>query len=97
MEVFSCPVLSYFLEGFAFWKFWDLFQLSFWQEKHLVEDEYGVMVERRWYERPSYLERNVPQYHFVHKKSHVDWPGIETSPSAMKGKRVTARVNGTTN
>jgi hypothetical protein len=29
---------------------------------------------------PKYSERNLSQYHFFHKKSHMDWPGIEPGP-----------------
>ena len=27
--------------------------------------------------KPNYSERNLAQYHYVHHKSHMDWPGTE--------------------
>jgi hypothetical protein len=41
-------------------------------------------MEHRWYGidrgKPKYSQKNLSQYHFVHHKSNVDWPGIELGP-----------------
>jgi hypothetical protein len=31
-------------------------------------------------EKLKHLERNLSRYHFVHQKSHTDYPGIEARP-----------------
>jgi hypothetical protein len=30
--------------------------------------------------KPNYVVKNLPQWHFVDRKSHMDWPGIEPGP-----------------
>jgi hypothetical protein len=42
------------------------------------ENEYGAMVE--WHidvGKPKNSEKTLSQHHFVHNKSHMDWPGCE--------------------
>jgi hypothetical protein len=41
-------------------------------------------MENRWNEidrgKPKQSGKNLCQWHFVHHKSHMDWPGIEPGP-----------------
>jgi hypothetical protein len=43
-----------------------------------------LVMEHRWNEidrgKPKYSGKNLSQCHFVHRKSHMDWPGIEPGP-----------------
>jgi hypothetical protein len=43
-----------------------------------------ILMEHLWNEidrgKPKYSERTLSQCHFVHHKSHKDWPGIKPGP-----------------
>jgi hypothetical protein len=43
-----------------------------------------ISKEHRWKDterrRPKYLEKYQYQCHFVHHKSHMNWPEIEPKP-----------------
>jgi hypothetical protein len=45
---------------------------------------FSIWMEHRWNkidkEKPKYLEKTLSQFHFVHRKSHMDRPGIESGP-----------------
>jgi hypothetical protein len=47
-------------------------------------DEWQMSNEYWWddpdREKPKYLEKPLSQYHFVHHKSHVNCPEIESGP-----------------
>jgi hypothetical protein len=30
--------------------------------------------------KPKNLEKNLSQFHFANRKSHMDWPGIKSFP-----------------
>jgi hypothetical protein len=40
--------------------------------------------------KPKYSGKNLSQCHFVHYKSHMDRPGIDTRASAVRGRQLTA-------
>jgi hypothetical protein len=53
----------------------------------MKDDQFFLLLqvmEHRWNEidkgKPKYSGKNLSQCHFVHNKSHMDWPGIEPGP-----------------
>jgi hypothetical protein len=52
------------------------------------------VMEHRWNEtgrgKPKHSGKKLSQCHFVHHKSHMDWPRDRTRASAVGGRRLTA-------
>jgi hypothetical protein len=42
---------------------------------------------------PEVLGENLPQRHFVHHKSHMTRPGLETRAAAVGSQRLTITLN----
>jgi hypothetical protein len=65
------------------WRWWLLFSFVLF-----------LVMEHRWNEtdrgKPKYSGKNLSQCHFVHNKSHMDWPQVRTRASAVGGRRLTA-------
>jgi hypothetical protein len=49
--------------------------------------------ERRWNDiltgKSKNSEKNLSQFHFIHHKSHMDWPRHEPKASTVRGRRLT--------
>jgi hypothetical protein len=48
-------------------------------------NERGAAVEWRWQEKSEGLGETLSRRHFVHRKSHTDWPGREPRPPLWEG------------
>jgi hypothetical protein len=46
----------------------------------MIDDECGVVGGIELAGETEGLGENLPQCHFVHKKSHMTWPAIEPGP-----------------
>jgi hypothetical protein len=62
-------------------------KLKYWEKKHYTVsavDKWNTSAEHWWDDtdrgKPAYLEKTLAQYHFVHHKSHVNCPAIESGP-----------------
>jgi hypothetical protein len=42
---------------------------------------YGELLDETDSGKPKYSEKNLSHCHFLHDKSHMDWPGVEPGPS----------------
>ena len=51
---------------------------------------YGALVEWYWQGKTEVLGDKLSQWHFVHHKSHKDWPGIEPGLATNRMRRGTA-------
>jgi len=47
-------------------------------------NEYRALVEWYWQEHLKYTKKNLSNYHFVHHKFNMDWPGIKPGPQWWK-------------
>jgi hypothetical protein len=50
-----------------------------------MKDKYNINMGQWQYDidkcKVKYAEKNLTHCHFVHNKSHVDWPGNKPGPS----------------
>jgi hypothetical protein len=55
--------------------------LDYWLVRTWFDYRHGAPVEWNCKRvKPKYSGKKLSQCHFVHHKSHMDWPGIETGP-----------------
>jgi hypothetical protein len=64
------------------WSFSAFARLSFWSEWY-EEDKWGALEYDNDRVKQKYWEKNLSQCHFVHHKSHVDWPRIVSGPPKL--------------
>ena len=77
VKVLMCPVTSEIPKSIYYvWWFPDFSHLS---DKSYVKLK--MSMDHWWNDthgrKPKYLEINLSQWHFVHHKSHIDWPEVE--------------------
>ena len=81
VKAFFCPTLPDIRKSIAFWKgsmfrlFFLLVRATCWWR--WVWSNGGMILTG---EKRSTQEKSVSQCHFVHHKSHTNWPEIETGP-----------------
>ena len=53
------------------------------QHPHKVKNVYGTLMERDWQGKTKVI-KELFHYHFIHRKSHMDWRGFKPEPPWWK-------------